>query len=800
MGAGKRKAKAPLAIMTPSKFKNAIYALFFVSGISGLVYEIVWLRMLSRIMGVTIYATSTVLAAFMAGLALGSFLLGRVADKRRDGLRLYGVLELLIGCTALVIPYFLAFSLPLYRSIHHAFPSTGEGIAMSALIRAPICFAALLVPTTLMGGTLPILTAYLAKRESLFGKSFSLLYGLNTLGAVVGVSVSGFFTLGAFGEHVTMLLGVCINFFVAFCAYGLYRTEHAPAADCRSKKTAQDEDQAVSPYPSRVRATLLLAFAASGFTALAYEIIWTRQLILWLKTSIYAFSGMLCVFLIGTATGSIAMNRSVDRLKRPLLWFGVLELGIAFISVANLLLFSSLDPERFGSSLARLIGALAATVIVVLPLTLLFGMIFPVAGLCYVKTLRQTGSSVGSLYSANTVGNVLGSLLAGFWLIPALGCTRAILVLALANVVLGALLVYIEPEARAPKSFAWATAALALLIVYAGITLRDPFLKAIQNRISAMTPAGKNSTIFFHKEGVEGTVTSFEAGPRKQLWINGVGMTALATETKLMAHLPLLFTESPREGLVICFGMGTTLRSASLYPGFRVTAVELVPEVLEAFRFYHSDAAEVLKKPNVTTIAADGRNFLLLSEKRYDLITIDPAPPIYSAGTVNLYTKEFLSLCREHLTPQGIACLWVPGKTKQEIHSFLKTFRSVFPNATVWGGVHGWGFYLLGTLRPISWELFERNANKLFEDPALVEDLGQFDRDCVTLEQLRSLKLWTDNEIDVVCTNGVLITDDFPFSEFPLWRYLLGDHSLWVPDQMRSKIVAPREAGRGSIY
>ncbi len=780
-------------MMTPSRLKCAVYTLFFISGISGLVYEIVWLRMLSRIMGVTIYATSTVLAAFMAGLALGSFLFGRLADRRSDWLRLYALLELLIACAALLVPVVLASSLPWYRSIHLAFPSVGGGSTSTAVMRAAVCFTVLVVPTTLMGGTLPILTAYLANREHLFGKTFSLLYGLNTLGAVVGVSVSGFFTLGAFGEYKTMLLGVCINLLVASCAFGLYHRERPAAAGSGSTKTSPAEEQAVSPYPSRVRMILLFVFAASGFTALAYEIVWTRELILWLKTSIYAFSGMLCVFLAGTAAGSIAMNRFVDRLSRPLVWLGVLELGIAFVSVANLLSFSFISRCGFGSaaSFARLGSAVGATVVVVLPLTLLFGMIFPIAGLCYVKTVQQTGSSVGSLYSANTIGSLLGSLFAGFWLIPALGCTRTILVLAVANLVLGALLVYIEPGARSPKRFVWGAALAFLLLAYAGLGARDPFFEAIRNKIYAGNPARKDCTIFFHKEGVEGTVTAFEAGQRKQLWINGVGMTALATETKLMAHLPLLFTENPKEGLVICFGMGTTLRSASLYPGFRVTAVELVPEVLQTFPFYHSDAAQILKNPNVTTIAADGRNYLLLSDKKYDLITIDPAPPIYSAGTVNLYTKEFLRLCHEHLTSQGVVCLWIPGTTKQEIHSFLKTFRSVFPNASVWSGVHGWGFYLLGTARPVSWELFERNARNLFQNPALVEDLGQFDHDCVTLEQLRKLKLWANDEINAVCKDGVLITDDFPFSEFPLWRYLLGDHSRWVPDQVRSRMGTP---------
>lgn len=789
--------------MTRLRYKYAVCSLFFISGISGLVYEIVWLRMLSRIMGVTIYATSTVLAAFMAGLALGSFLFGRLADRRNDWLRLYAVLELLIGCTALCIPLVLTLSLSLYRSIHHAFPMTGEGLVISALIRAPISFAALIVPTTLMGGTLPILTAYLAKKEKLFGRNFSLLYGLNTLGAVAGVSLSGFVTLGLFGERATVLLGVSINLLVAGAAYTLYRLDRPAAASPALAAQTTAEEQVVSPYPSGIRSFILVAFAASGFTALAYEIIWTRELILWLKTSIYAFSAMLSVFLVGTALGSLMMNRVVDSLKKPLVWFGGLELAIALVSLVNLSLFSHLGSGGFGSevSFAGLGTAVVSTVVVVLPLTLLFGMIFPIAGLCYVKTIRQAGSSVGWLYASNTLGSLLGSVFAGFWLIPALGCTHTVLVLALVNLGLGALLLWLEPQRSPARRLAWAAVPIAGFIAYAAFNGRDPFFEAIRNRIYRMGFPPQECVIFCHKEGVEGTVTCFQVGPAKRLWVNGVGMTGLGTDTKLMAHLPLLFTEDPREGLIICFGMGTTFKSASLNPQMRVTAVELVPEVLQAFGFYHPDAALVLGRPNVTTVAADGRNYVLLSEKKYDFITIDPPPPIFSAGTVNLYSREFLSLCREHLTAQGIMCLWVPGRTKVEILSFLKTFRSVFPHASVWSGLHGWGFYLLGTTRPVSEQVFQRNAEKLFQNPAVLEDLGQFDRLCVTLDQLQRLKLWSDEEIDQVCKDGVLITDNFPFTEFPLWRYARGDRALWQPEQVRKNIgIVPEFAPSSSNH
>jgi spermidine synthase len=235
--------------------------------------------------------------------------------------------------------------------------------------------------------------------------------------------------------------------------------------------------------------------------------------------------------------------------------------------------------------------------------------------------------------------------------------------------------------------------------------------------------------------------------------------------------------------------MGTTVKSAALYPHLNITAVELVPEVFQIFKYYHGTAEEILKKENIHTVVADGRNYLLLSKRKYDLITIDPAPPVYSAGTVNLYTKDFFTLCREHLNPEGVMCLWVPGYTQQEIKSFLKTFHTVFPNMMVWSGMHGWGFYLIGTMEAISWSAFQQNIEKIFANPNIIKDLGEYDNSCVTPEQLYRLLLWDKDEIDNLSKDGVLITDNFPYTEFPLWRYLIKDRTRWIPQEVRSKIL-----------
>lgn len=774
--------------MSKQRLKIIVFFLFLASGASGLMYQVVWLRVLSRILGVTLYATATVVAAFMAGLALGSFLFGRLIDRKANPLKVYAILELLVGATALLVGPLLAVVLPLYQ---YVFQVSGGNAGLTALCRVVICFLALLIPTTMMGGTLPVLTAYLTRKANLFGQSFSVLYGLNTAGAVLGVLLSGLILLGAFGERATVATGVVVNLTVGLIALRLARSEGSftepegiPAAPPASAAPT------ISPYSDAIRRFVLLAFAMSGFTALAYEIIWTRQLIIFLKTSIYAFSGMLAVFLCGIALGSLAIGRVVDRLRSPLLVFGVLELGVAVVSVLNLYLFVPLD-SNFAGRLLGLSSVFYATIALVLPLTLMFGMIAPLAAVCFTHTAERSGSSVGRLYGANTLGSILGSLAAGFVLVPSLGATHSVMVLAFINLVLGLTLVSLEAGGSLARRVAyWGVAATILALGYRTRD-RDPFRAAIERRIAdrigttwmpdSNLALPKSEKILFHREGLEATVTAFEVNRFKQLWVNGVGMAFLTTATKLIAHLPIQIAEEPKEFLAIAFGMGNTVRSALRYPELNVTTVDLVPETFETFKFYHADADRVMSNPRLHTVVNDGRNFLLLSPKLYDVITVDPPPPIWSAGTVNLYAREFFALARSRLTPNGVFCLWFPGGTEQEVKSLVRTFHDAFPEGAVWSGPHRWGYYLVGTLRPLDLARFRERAKRTYADSALVRDLTEFDRPVDTAEKLEALLIWRSEELDALTRGAPLITDDYPFTEFPLWRYLLHGSRLWHP-------------------
>jgi spermidine synthase len=291
--------------------------------------------------------------------------------------------------------------------------------------------------------------------------------------------------------------------------------------------------------------------------------------------------------------------------------------------------------------------------------------------------------------------------------------------------------------------------------------------------------------IYYHRESVAATTTALGIPNdpfSKHLWVNGIGMTNLCTETKIMAHLPLLLHPAPREVLVACFGMGTTVRSARTHPKVAIDVVELVPEVYECFPYFHADGPTVLADPRVRTYVDDGRNFRLMRPKTYDVITIDPAPPVWSAGTVNLYTREFFSLCRDHLGPEGILCLWVPPVGVSEMRLILRTYLSVFPNTHVWRSLFGpqVGLYLTGfkTERPLDTSRFRSAA----AEPAIVTDLAEWEPWLGNPANLERLHL-ADPAQAAQWVEGVpIVTDDHPYTEFPLWRSLFDRayHTDWV--------------------
>jgi len=738
------------AAVQPWLLPPALWLLFFLSGASGLIYEVVWLRMLSRTLGSTVYATSTILAVFMGGLALGSFLFGRIADRVHKILRFYALIEAGIGMTALLSLGLNLWPIPLYRLIYHLAGNSRTALTVGQVL---LVAAGLLIPTTLMGATLPALCAYGVRRSGSIARVAGTLYGLNTLGAMVGVIASGFVLIGSIGETHTIEIGAAINGLVAILALLMLP---AGASDLQKSPETGNLQATIGTdniRSRRSRRILLLCFAMSGFVSLAMEIVWSRMLALYTGTSIYAFSSMLAVMLCGIGLGGW-IGRFVERWKDPLLALARIEMAVALFAALSVATFANMAGYPLYVPPLMVVG----------PTSLLLGIAFTVIVYCYTEHARSIGRRVGELYAWNTFGCILGSLAGGFLLVPRLGTAGTGAFLAGAAALIGILLLSAHPRGiRRARLLDLALLLATVLVIY---NTGDPYFDFIHSNV-LVSP----NRIFAAAEETPATTvaTGVPANPlERHLYINGAGMTALVTGNKLMADLPYWFADSPHDALVICLGMGTTFRSAVFHKDLDVTVVELVPAVPRFMHYFHKDADLVMAQPNAHVVVDDGRNYLLMHERLMDTITIDPAPPLYSAGTVNLYTKEFFELCSDRLSAKGAMCLWIPPGPVLEVKMIMRAYATVFPYVSVWGGPTYGGFFLIGTHRPVT-DVAAR-IRRGFADHKTLADLTEWDNSCSTPEKVLALHVCDRDALLRFTSDAPLLTDDHPYTEFPLWR------------------------------
>ncbi|WP_166819850.1 fused MFS/spermidine synthase [Thalassoroseus pseudoceratinae] len=802
------RVDAPQASWTASA-SRILFGMFFVSGVCGLMYEVVWVRMLTRILGSTSYATSTVLAVFMGGLALGSFLSGRFVDRVRRPLLWYAMLELAVAAAALMTLILPQQLLPLYRTLYHA----ADG-SRTILTTWQVCISTvvLLLPTLLMGATLPTLCSFGGRWFPDFRRGVANLYAVNTFGAFVGCLTAGFVLLGTIGETATIVCGAMLNAIVAMVAVGLSR-KYESATRIERIKVAE-EPSVQQPTDRKLRWAILLAFAINGFIALATEVIWGRMLVLYQGTSIYAFSSMLGVVLAGIGLGSYWMGRSLDELTNPLRTYARVQILSAVAALFALHLFGWMGGMARPSFLTgtNLRVLLTAPILLLGPLSFLWGMGFPLAAHCYTRVAGRAGRDVSDLYAWNTFGSILGALAGGFLFISTFGVSRSGIVLAIASALVGGWLLKLDARRQVlgqstPSKSKHVSWGLLVACCVLAVTVGDPYLRVIESRMQARmaTKSADSLQVFRHTESATGTTTAF--GPYKQLWVNGEGMTHLCVETKLMAHLPLALADDPqatpdqpardRRVCVICCGMGTSLKSAMVYDDVESWVVELLPDVFDCFGFFHPDQKDLLRRPDVHAIADDGRNYLQMNDRRYDVITVDPAPPFYSAGTVNLYTQEFFELAKSRITDGGVFCLWIPPWEEHEIRYVMKTYLNVFEHTRIWSGPGSdgfpQGFYMLGRRQPF--KDVDQRITEMYRDANVVRDLQEWDDIVDSAAELQALYLGDGNEVRKLLTNVPVMTDDTPVTEFPLFRSLFVQKpNIFTGDVLRRQIAGIRKA------
>jgi spermidine synthase len=728
-------AGGPLA--RPLASDARVPLLFMASGAAGLIYQVVWTQDLVLVFGNTTQAIVTTVTAFLAGLGIGSLLGAAIGAKLRRPLVVYGLLEVTVAGLALLMPLAFDVIATVFRSAYLSLPP-GE----VALIRFALAFAALTPVTLIMGMTLPVLTRHLVRSDPDVGKRIARLYGLNTLGAVVGSVASGYLLIELLGLRGTTFVAVSLNLGAGVGA--LLISQALPKTEKVRSPTTERHQRL------QRRQWLLLAVTfLSGFVSLALEVLWTRVLLQGTGSSIYVFVAVVAVFLIGIAGGSLIYERQKHRTPQ-MSTLGACLAGAAGLALVPLIVSNIKGPAE-----------LPVVVPLILPVTGLLGYAFPLTVRLFVDSAAHASRGVGFVYAANTAGCVVGTVAAGFLLIPALGANASIIALCIIEAAIASCLAIAFASSRRQLRACLAVALTAVLVLLLFVPVAR--LTYIQRRL-ASTTAPKA-----HFEDSAATVDVAGGPPSaRRLLINGVGITKLTIDTKLLPDIPKALRPNASSMLNICFGMGTTYRS-SIILGLHTDAVELDPTVPSLMSWFYPDANRYLHSPLGHIIINDGRNYVRLSNKRYDLITIDAPPPAWSAGTVVLMTQQFYQEARARLEPGGVLASFMPYSGPAMEKLVLRTFRASFRYVTVIHGPQPYGMYVLGSEAPMI--LRASAIMHVFGSPAVRADLaGAPDYRPVPVTSWPSIihrLVWmTDGQVNAYTGAGPLLTDDHPLSEY----------------------------------
>ena len=686
--------------------------IYAVSGAAALIDEVAWTRLLTLQNGHTIAAVSTVLAAFMGGMAAGAAVSGRYAARanRVQALRAYAALEALVGCCALLLPAALVATWPLLAA---AYGGGNPGWLFGAS-RIVVALILLLPPTAAMGATFPLATRWLVVAINHAGSDTGRLYAANTIGAALGALLAGFVFLPRLGLRATIVLAAATSLSAAAGAVWLAasqreelntRSGSAPTGHVRRVARRVSRGAIVQPDTAIERHIGVWPAAAvlgvSGFTSLVFEVAWTRVLAVIIGPTTYAFSTMLAAFIGGLACGSAIGSRIADRVRAPGVWLAVVLMvaaacPLAIFPVAGRLPLTiarlTAAPDASFSSIvlvqSLLVGAL------LLPMTCALGATLPLAVAAATSRVETVPREVAIIYAVNTSGAIVGSLAAGFLLVPILGLRRTI-VAAMLVALAAAVLLLVRTSARRTSTFVLTVAATAIAffgvrmppwnpsLVSAGAYKYAAYVNGLD--VESALEAGM---LLDYEEGAVATVSVRRVTGTTSLAIDGKIDASNGGDMltqKLLAHLPMLLHSGPRDVAVIGLGSGVTAGAALAHPVRAVDVLEIAPEVVRASRWFERENNRALADPRLHLIVGDGRSHLMFAPRAYDVIISEPSNP-WIAGMAALFTRQFLETARARLRAGGVMCQWVHtyDMSEGDLRSLLATFSSVFPHGTLW--------------------------------------------------------------------------------------------------------------------
>ena len=710
-----------------SKSFKIISVCFILSGATGLIYEVLWARMLGLVFGATTLAVSTVLAAFMGGLALGSALAGKLAARIQKPLSTYGLMEIGIAIYALLVPF-------LFRWVDHVYALIWQqlhpGYFAFSLWRFALSGLVLLVPTTLMGATLPVLAAALVRSSTKDSNSVTRLYACNLAGAILGTLVAGFVLLPMLGVRTTIAVAAVLNVLVGVVAISLQRrTSTAVVTD----EPRLDVERSLTTLNSN--RFWFFAALASGFVTISTQVSWTRILTMIIGSSTYAFSIVVALFLIGLAIGAWLVARK-DRSQTLRFTILVVEVLTAISLVLSLFVLNRIPAMlvTFGLKfqIASWLGLLllqifCATLLILVP-AVLMGMVMPLVLVWAGSEPTKAVARVGRSYAINTIGAIAGAFITGFLLIPKTS-TRFTLLFATTCCLVVACVAYRPAEPARDPALKRAVAiglipvlVVLLFILAPPMNLADLSIGAYDTlvRVLAQTREGpsdqadpdqeKVHELLMYQEGPTATVSVRRDQNTVSLAING---RTNASDSKfdmptqvMLGQLPVLIAPRIDNGLIIGYATGVTVGSMLQSPIQSVTCVELEPRTIEASRYFEHVNRHPLEDLRTKLIIDDARSFLRVTSNRYDIIVSEPSHP-WVPGVANLFTQEFFELGRDRLNDDGIFVQWVQiyQLSTESLRSVLATYHSVFPHVLVFrvGGLNqGKDLLLVGSKRPLN--------------------------------------------------------------------------------------------------
>jgi spermidine synthase len=719
---------------------TVFYTVIFLSGFSALIYQLVWVRILGLVFGVSSFAVATVVSVFLLGLGCGSLYFGKLSEKIKNPLKAYLFVELCIGIFS-IVSYLIINNFTIYK-VFYEYSYNNFNFYWVSVIRLFLSIVVLFPPVFAIGGTIPLITKYFLTTPERFGSNFSRIYYINTLGAFAGSMLTGFIFVKYIGVFLTFIIAVTVNLLIALIIIA-YNTE---------SEKLQETISETAPY-----SYMLVILFTTGFISLSYEILWTRILSTYNMSTSQSFALILSGFLLGFSVGSYLISNIIDAIKNLELMFGKISILTAISGALVLLIFQKF--EYLTNSMANIVHIDVFTLSLMLAFTVSFvpaifmGVLFPLGLRIYANDINEIGIKTGNIFFFNTIGSVIGSVVTGYLLIPFVGMWNTTLILVNLSLLISFYMCFIIGKLH-KKHFA------SLFIIF---LISNSFIFSDRRTFHKEE---KGFDVIYYTEGLSGTVTAIENNGYRGLFVDGQNVSGtdyvLTADSKMLGHLPLLIAENPKNALTVGYGTGATSYSMLLH-GVDVDAVEIENKIIEAAHLFEKVNHHSYNNEKLDIIIDDARNYIDVVNEKFDVIVTDVTNLKYKRNPC-LYTQEYFEIMKKALNEKGIAAAWLPigGLSFNDLKILIRTFDFVFPHTTLWYFTQYPTHFIIAIGTP---EKLKINLDKLEIDMKIIKnDLEEILVD--NEYEIASMLLLGENDVDNLSYGTVIHTDNFPILEF----------------------------------